>query len=190
MYQKYHTEAIVLQSRELGEADRNFALYSRDFGLVRARASAVRSERSKMRYALQSYARANVSLVKGKRGWRTAGATALASVGRDPKGVAVFARISELTLRLIHGEEPNQYLFSALADAHEALTRAEVQAPATIELVCVARILYALGYLSTEALQTSLLTHTAYGMEHMLEAETMRDELLSSVNKAIAETQL
>jgi recombinational DNA repair protein (RecF pathway) len=50
MYQKYHTEAIVLGSIERGEADRTIALMTRDFGLVRARASAVRSETSKMRY--------------------------------------------------------------------------------------------------------------------------------------------
>src|SRR5665213_2708544 len=70
MYQKYHTEALVLGSRESGEADKVFALFTRDFGLVRARASSVRSESSKMRYALQKYSRASISLVRGKRGWR------------------------------------------------------------------------------------------------------------------------
>ena len=53
MYQKYHTEALVLGSREQGEADKVFALYTKDFGLVRARASAVRREYSRMRYGLQ-----------------------------------------------------------------------------------------------------------------------------------------
>ena len=191
MYQKYHTEALVLQALEIGEADRTFAVFTRDFGLVRARASSVRSEKSKMRYALQSYGRAHISLVKGKRGWRMAGASAIQSAGGDLKSISVFARISTLTMRLVHGEEKNDYLFAALADAHEALTHAEGEIPhATIEIVCVARILYALGYLSTEALETQLFTHTAYAMEHVHEAEGMRDELLSSINKAIAETQL
>ena len=52
------------------------------------------------------------------------------------------------------------------------------------------RVLYALGYLSAEALQTALFTHTAYTGEHLLEAETMKDKLLSSINRAISETQL
>ncbi len=191
MYQKYHTEALVLQALEIGEADRTFAVFTRDFGLVRARASSVRSEKSKMRYALQSYGRAHISLVKGKRGWRMAGASAIQSAGGDLKSISVFARISTLTMRLVHGEEKNDYLFAALADAHEALMHVEGEIPhATIEIVCVARILYALGYLSTEALETQLFTHTAYAMEHVHEAEGMRDELLSSINKAIAETQL
>src|SRR5580698_3696899 len=116
MYQKYHTDALIVGSREHGEADKVFALFTKDFGLVRARASAVRNERSKMRYALQKYARANTSLIKGKRGWRVAGATAIKSASGDVRGVSTFARISELVLRLVHGEETNAYLFAALAE--------------------------------------------------------------------------
>lgn len=190
MYQKYHTEALVLGSREIGEADRLVSLFTRDFGLVRARASGVRAERSKMRYATQDYSRARVSLVRGKRGWRLAGAAALKSATGSRKSISTFARIAELTMRLVHGEEKNDYLFAVLAEAHETLMRERVEASATIEIVCVARVLYALGYLSAEALETALFTHTAYTGEHLLEAEMMRPKLLSSINRAIAETHL
>lgn len=189
MYQKYHTEALVLAVRESGESDRMLALYTRDFGLVWARASAVRSEKSKMRYALQSHAHSTVSLVKGKRGWRAAGAVARFSIGQDRARIGTFARISELTLRLVHGEEANPYLFEALSEAHSALRANEIPRE-TVEIVCVARILYALGYLSVEALETTLFSHTTYALEHIHEAESMRDKLLLSINKAIAETQL
>ena len=100
----------------------------------------------------------------------------------------------------MQGEEQNEYLLAALSEAHEALMSAP-GGPAlgrqnssniveTIEIVCVARVLYALGYLSVEALETTLFTHTTYGAPHLAEAEIMYDQLLSSVNKAIAETQL
>lgn len=190
MYQKYHTEALVLGSRESGEADRTFALYTKDFGLVRARASAVRSEKSKMRYALQNYARAHVSLVRGKRGWRVAGAAAVKNAVVDSKGAAAFARISALTERLVHGEEKNDFLFATLAEAHHAFMTEKNDAVGTIEIVCVARLLYALGYISTEALSMALFTHTAYTGESLLEAETMKDKLLSTINYAISETHL
>lgn len=191
MYQKYHTDALVLGSREYGEADKTFALLTRDFGLVRARASAVRSERSKMRYALQKFSRANVSLVKGKRGWRAAGATPQKSASGNLESISTFARISELVLRLVHGEERNDYLFETLAEAHAALYVGHRMShiPA-VEMVCVARVLFALGYISNEALSMALFSHTAYTGESLLEAETLRDKLLSSINKAIAETQL
>ena len=190
MYQKYHTEALVLGSRESGEADRTMLLFTRDFGLVRARASAVRSERSKMRYALQSYTFSTVSLVKGKRGWRVAGATAQKIATGDVRGVATFGRIAELVLRLVHGEEVSAYIFEALLEAHRALMQEKADTFGMIEIVCVARILFALGYISDEALKTALFTHTAYTGESLLEAETMKDKLLSSINRAIAETQL
>ncbi|HEY4487478.1 MAG TPA: recombination protein O N-terminal domain-containing protein [Candidatus Paceibacterota bacterium] len=190
MYQKYQTEALVLGSREYGEADKVFALYTQGFGLVRARASAVRTEGSKMRYALQNYSRVSVALVRGKRGWRLAGAHSVQCAIGDAHGISAFARISELVLRLVQGEEANPYLFAALSEAHQALMSDDSAAWPTIEIVCVARALYALGYLSTEALETTLFAHTTYSGEHLSEAEQLREKLLSSINRAIAETQL
>jgi len=99
MYQKYYTEALVLGSREYGEADRVFALYTKDFGLVWARASAVRSETSRMRYALQHYARAKAALVRGKRGWRIGGAVAADHLSLS--AATVFARIARLVPRRV-----------------------------------------------------------------------------------------
>ena len=191
MYQKYQTEAIVVGARESGEADKNFALYTRDFGLVRARATSVRSEKSKMRHALQLCSRASVALVRGKSGWRLAGASAATNaIGKDPRGVSAFARMGELVVRLVAGEERNEYLYEALAQAHEALMRERVQAVATIEIVAVARVLYSLGYLSAEAMETALFTHTAYADTHLREAETIQDALLSSINKALSQSHL
>lgn len=185
MYQKYHTEALVLGSREYGEHDKVFALYTREFGLVRARASAVRKENSKQRYALQNFARIGVSLVSGKRGWRLAGAVAYEHM-RSP----AFARIGELSLRLVRGEEKNEYIYEALAQAHrEFLEREEALHP-TIEIVCVARLLFGLGYISNEALSMALFTHTAYTGESLMEAEDMKDKLLSSINSALSQTHL
>ena len=191
MYQKYSTEALVMSSRESGESDRFYSLFTRDFGLVRARATAVRSEKSRMRYALQNFSRANVSLIRGKRGWRVAGASSLStSIDKDAKGVSAFARIAELVNRLVAGEEKSPYIFAALSDAHDALMRGSNGSTGTIEIVCVARILFALGYISDEALQTALFTHTDYAIEHLTEAEEMKDRLLASINRAISETHL
>ncbi|MBI5645148.1 recombination protein O N-terminal domain-containing protein [Candidatus Kaiserbacteria bacterium] len=193
MYQKYHTEALVLGGNDAGESDRTLVLLTRDFGLVKARATAVRSERSKMRYALQHYSRSYVSLVKGKRGWRVAGATAVRIPSRESVGISTFARIAELAMRLTGSDEKNEYLFDALAEAHTTLLdkySSQTAVFPTVEIVCVARVLFALGYLSAEALQTTLFTHTAYGDEHLQEAEVLKETMLKSINRAIAETHL
>jgi len=195
MYQKYQTDAVVLASRESGEADKVYALFTRDFGLVRARASAVRREASRMRYALQSFSLVNVSLVRGKRSWRVAGARALETIAaaENLPGTQAFGRIADLALRLIAGEEQNEYLFNTLVEAREALIASRFNlepAIPTIEIICVARILYSLGYISTEALDTKLFTHTDFAVESLREADLRREKLLSSINHALTETQL
>ena len=138
MYQKYHTEALVLGSYANGEADKTVVLYTRDFGLVRARATGVRTEKSRMRYAIQHYSHTHVSLIRGKRGWRLAGAIALRTAQGDVRGVATLARVAELTMRLVQGEEKNEFLFATLTEAHHALTQENADSFASIEIVCVA----------------------------------------------------
>lgn len=191
MYQKYSTDAFVLRSYERGEADRIFALFTREFGFVWARATAVRRENSRMRYALQSGALAHVSVVRGTRGWRLAGARALAPIDTAQDGsVRAFARVLLLLERLAGGEEPNEYLFQTLVHAHAAFMHEEATLRPVVELTAVARMLYALGYLSKEALGTALFAENAFTAESLRAAVEVRPKLLSSVNKALSETQL
>ena len=171
MYQKYNTEALVLGSYESGENDRTVVLYTKDFGLVRARARSVRSEASRMRYGLQNYSLSHVSLVRGKASWRVAGAAALRYASGDTRGIAAFARVCELVTRLVHGEEENTYLYGVLAEAHAALIREKTDAFGTIEIVCVARVLFALGYISAEALETG---HASFSAENALDHASRR----------------
>lgn len=188
MYEKYTTDALVVSDREHGEFDKVFALYTRDFGLVYARASAVRKMHSKMRPALALFSHASVSLVRGTRGWRITGARAYINAPLVPQGAHACGRIMQLTLRLVHGEERNEYLFNALLGARAALVEGEV-AP-TIELLCVARVLYALGYLSSGALTSALFVHAHYATDDLAVVEEGRTDMLRVINSAIAETQL
>jgi DNA repair protein RecO len=191
MYQKYQTDALVLRSYERGEADRIFALFTREFGFVWARASAVRRENSRMRYSLQIGALAHVSLVRGNRGWRLAGASALNQLDMaQVSGSRAYARIALLLERLAGGEEPNPYLFDTLMESHAALMRENEDLHPVIELVAVARMLYALGYLSQEAFGTALFAETAFTEPGLREVQDVRPKLLSSVNRALSETQL
>lgn len=190
MYAKYQTDALILRSYPHGEADKFFSLYTKDFGLVRARASAVRGGSSRMRYGLQHFSRARLALIRGSRGWRVVGAVAESTFGQNMSAISAFARIARLVERVVTGEEKNDYLFAALKEGHAALAISSRESHATIELICVARALFSLGYLSNEALQTALFAHTAYGREELQEAEAMKKKLLSSVNSVLSETQL
>jgi recombinational DNA repair protein (RecF pathway) len=190
MYEKYTTDALVLTQHEYGEHDRTFALFTQDFGLVYARASAVRKMESKMRSALPLFAPASVSLVRGTRGWRVTGARARAHESLSPEGAHTFARITQLLTRLVRGEERNQYLFEVLCGARIACATPRGLSIAAAELLCVARMLYALGYLSPQALTTALFTHAQYEEKDLGIVEEAKSGILTSVNSALAETQL
>lgn len=191
MYQKYQTDALVLRGYERGESDRVYALFTREFGLVWAKASAVRRENSRQRYALQNGSRSLVSLVRGNRGWRLAGASAETVISaHKTSGVRAFTRIGNLLERLSAGEEQNPYLFDTLSEAHASLMREADELHGVIELVTVARMLFALGYLSQEAFGTALFAETAFTETGLRTVQDVQQKLLSSVNKALSETQL
>ena len=190
MYQKYHTEALVLRSYERGEADRVFALLTEDFGLVRARASAVRRENSRMRYSLQTGARARTSLIRGSRGWRVAGAEAGGGIAPENiSALGVFSRLAALLERLLPDEETNAYLFASCAEAHVALRTLPREHHHLVELLVVARTLYSLGYLSSDALGTTVAS-TAYESASLQATAEAKRALVLSVNKALQATQL
>ncbi len=189
MYRKYAAEALVLGWRSEGEANKMYALMTKEFGLVWVRALAVRTEKSKMRYALQTGGHARVSLIRGKRGWRAGGAVPENDL-LEGDAARAFARAASLALRLIHGEERNEYLFETLRAARTTLLAASREAVPGIELLVVARMLHALGYLPgwSENNQALFEEEVSVGLgEH---ASTVREELIRSINTALASTHL
>ena len=180
----------MLGHHACGEHDKVFALYTHDFGLVRARASAVRTMHSRMRSALTLFSHASVSLIRGTRGWRIAGSHVVPHDVLSAEGVHTYARIAQLCLRLVRGEEANPYLFEVLVGARGACVAHTTISLASVELLCVARILYALGYISPQALTAALFTHAQYAQSDLSIVEGTQKDMLLSVNKALSETQL
>lgn len=188
MYPKHTTDAIVLGSREYGDADKSITLYTCEYGLLYARAIGVCKEKSRQRAAVQDFSRARVSLVRGKTGWRLAGAEAYATPRLN---LDVRARVAALVRRLVQAEEVNEYLYATIKNTFITLDETEdAQKVHVIELLAVSRVLYALGYISGGAVGAALFTGTAYGMTEVTEAEAQRNHLLRQVNEAIAESQL
>jgi len=189
MYAKYTTDAVVLGTRDRGESDKTAILFTRDFGLVYARAGGARHERSLMRYSLVVGGAARTSLVKGKAGWRLAGAV---PQGFPPHGAALmaFARIACLLTRLVQGEEENAHLFETLSLLRQKFAEATDEHVVTLELLGVTRVLYTLGYLSPEASGGELVTQSEITSEHLLDTKGKRKTLLAAVNAALSASQL
>jgi recombinational DNA repair protein (RecF pathway) len=153
-----------LGSAPSGEAGKTYAIYTEQFGLVRAHAQGVRHLKSKLRYNLTDYNFATFSLVRGKEFWRITGAVSEPSVGTGGFDAGARARILSFVKRLVQGEERNDELFAVLVDL------ASGPVSETRTLACA---LSSLGYLDLSAL------------EGLGERET-----ISAINKALRESHL
>ena len=70
MYHIHTTHALVVGMLPVGEKHYFVNLFTKDFGMIRAKAQSVRVNVSKLRFALQEYSFVNISLVRGKDTWR------------------------------------------------------------------------------------------------------------------------
>ena len=65
-YETQKTEAIVLFEKEMGEADKLFILYTKEFGKIEVLGKSVRRARAKLRGGLQSLNYISLEFVEGK----------------------------------------------------------------------------------------------------------------------------
>src|SRR3989344_8517195 len=96
----YQTPGIVLSSSPYGEANRDFRIFTKELGLIRASAQGIRFLKSKLRYAIHDFSYCDLSLVRGKEVWRLTGVLKHSNLFEDFKGspetFAVFARVFSL----------------------------------------------------------------------------------------------
>ena len=194
-YHIYHTEALVLDSRPFGEGDRLLHLYTRELGLVVAHAKSLREMRSKLRYALTTFAHAEIDLIHGKHGWKLISARPVdsySSLLRERGKRLIFAQHAQLVRRLIQGEERHETLFDEIISAIEFLdNKSEGGEFRAAELLFVVRLLSQLGYWESKEEFVPLLSATVWEDEQALElVRERRTEVLTLVNSALRATQL
>jgi recombinational DNA repair protein (RecF pathway) len=177
-YQTYTTDALVVGSEDRLTADRLIVLFTREAGLVHARAISVRREKSKLRYGLQDFSLVRVSLVRGKQGWRIIGAERADNLyfsAGDRHVRGALLRVLKLVRRLVRGEETHVALYDILTDGLHALSVCAETELVRGERVLMLRILSTLGYIAPEDAYT-----------HALAAASLR-EALSSQADSISE---
>lgn len=159
----------MIGSEDQLSADRTFTLFTRDAGLLYARAVSVRKEQSKLRYSLQDFSLVRVSLVRGKQGWRIIGAERshnlyYATTDRQTRGALL--RVLKLVRRLVRGEEPHVALYTILIEGLETVVQGGGEGRRG-EQVLTLRVISALGYIAP---------HDAY--QHLLAAPSLSHALL------------
>ena len=193
---RYESECFVLEAEERGEANAQYLLFTKDLGLLRASAQGVRLSQGKLRYSLQEFSKADVSLVRGKEFWRVVGAQSKVHLWMKQElsssKLLLLAKIFKLVKRLVTGEEKNQTLYSILEEAVTYLQGREFndEELLLLELLVVAHVLKQLGYFEVTEVYKPFLEVQLFADTMLHEVEGVKKGLLQDINKALKETQL
>jgi DNA repair protein RecO len=196
VYETYETDAFSLSARNLSEGNRLFNLFTRDFGLVRALAQNIRGEKSKLRYSLQVFSRSEVALVRGKEYWRVIGAKNANHFFVDFKGdvekMSLIKHLLDLVSRLVQGEGANRLLFLILENTLRFLAEEKPGESFLkhLELVTVARMLFALGYFSPAPEYRVFFRDSEISKEILEGIAPLEKKLLTDINAALSESHL
>lgn len=188
MRHKYSTRAIVLGRTPSGEESLSASLLTEDFGLIRARSQGARKRGSKMSAGLQTLSSSDVTLLRGKDGWRMAGSVLDTNWARelDRSGRVRAARVLELADRLIRGEHEDAELFAILSGFLSALVERSEDDQDALETIAVVRLLHALGLDAGEPFGEG----EVYTDEEIARARSARADLIPRINHGITASGL
>ena len=192
MHHIYHTEGIILGSKNYGEAGKYYSIFTRDLGMIYASAQGVRNMCSKLRFILQDFSYVKIDLVAGRDFWRVTSASKtnkLEQITKNYGTLKVFSNIGNLLKRLLAGVEPNEVLFDDLLNGLFILEKSETKDLRNIEVVLVLRILHNLGYIGENEILQNLIK-SPFEDNLIYEASKSRSQILKQINKALKETHL
>jgi DNA repair protein RecO (recombination protein O) len=194
MHHIYHTHGFILGSRNTGEANKIFIVYTREMGLIRAVAQGVRLNKSKLRFSLQDFSYVKVDFVRGRDIWRITSAKSISSFAfarGDRASILLIARVSKLIERLCDGEENNEKIFDDLIQALYLLDETDIKKDSreALELHLVLRIMDTLGYIGESPLFEKYI---GSAFEHSYIENLLKDRqsIITHINKALTESQL
>lgn len=196
MYHKHTTHAFVLSVSPSGEKNHFITLFTREFGMIRAKAQSVRVADSKLRYALQEYSYVEVSLVKGKDIWRITNALPVYNIYFELKNeqdiFLTIARIFSLLRRLVPDEGCEMLIFD---DIKTICNNAQVKkytkkSVEILEWLFVLRMLCFLGYSKKESFKNLCEDEIEWTNEYLDNVSSYKDNAIYSINQALKASQL
>jgi DNA repair protein RecO len=191
MHHIYHTEGIILGSKNFKEASKYFYILTCDLGLVYAEAQGIRKISSKLRFVLQEFNYVKLDFVQRKNIWRITNAVKtneLEDLNKDFTKLKIVANIARLLLRLLPGIESNPKLFGEVLNGFYLLEKTNTNEELkNIEIVLVLRILNNLGYIGENF---ENLTRSPLENELLTSLAKNKLSIIREINKALRETGL
>ncbi|HEY4511491.1 MAG TPA: DNA repair protein RecO [Candidatus Paceibacterota bacterium] len=195
-YHIYTTPGFILESRNVGEANKFFSVFTKELGLIGVTAQGVRLQKSKLRSHLNVFSEVVVSLVRGKEVWRLTSATGIRSF-KEMQNYSLelsylYARILLLLKRLLAGEEKNETLFILLGKSFDFARDAGLEGSEQqrFEEVLVVRILHNLGYIGSSKELTPFTESILWSMDILTIMTTVQKSAREAINKAFKESHL
>jgi len=196
-YHIYNTEAIIIGGRAVSESSRLIYLFTKDLGLVVARAQNARALTSKLRYALDDFSISRVSLVRGKNNWRLTNAlpekNLYKNFQRAPESRLVFAKAISALRSLVAGEEANGALYEIVLKVADFIESSEVlnlpekrsENAKDIEVILMLRLLNNLGYFGDHKTFGQFVADNIWSEAMIQAVRPRRSEAVSVINKSL-----
>lgn len=196
MYHIHTTHALVVGMSPVGEKHYFITLFTKDFGMIRARAQSVRLNVSKLRFALQEYSFVNVSLVRGKDVWRITNAEPLYNIYFELKDnsrvFALLARSISLVRRLLPEEGSELGVFDDMFSVCDFVIKNKFSDNelVTIEWLFVLRVLHSLGYIRSGSLREICENEDVWQLSYIHSVEPQKEIAIYTINEALKASHL
>lgn len=189
----YNTRGFVLAHFPHGEYNKRLVILTREFGVIRVTAQAVRKIESKLRTSIQDFAEAEFFLVHGKSGWRLTNTSHVRNLhsALSPRDFQMMARIFSLVTRLIPEEDNASRVFSVIESVLTYVDRRAIDDVhiEPLEILSNLKILSDLGYIPHDAELAPLIAGNVTD-EALAEITRHKKEAIKLVNQAIRESHL
>lgn len=120
----YRSQGIIFQKKDLGEADRLFSIYTKDFGRLDLLARAERKIKSKLRGGLELFYLSEIEFIQGKT-YKTLTDTILIDsyqgLRKSLEKMAPAHKISSVLDRLLKAEEADDNIWNLLSEVFKSL---------------------------------------------------------------------
>lgn len=188
----YNTEAFVVSSRNSGEADRTFRLFTKDFGVISAKATGIRKVSSRLRFFVQDFKYIDASIVKGKNYWRLVSARPIHELN-SRKSLTTSSRIRSLQLvgKLAPEGESLTELFDELVSAYTftSTNHPKKEDLESIEALIALKILHSLGYWGDKQSENDLVK-SPFNENVVAQVKLSKKTIIKELNNSLRATQL
>ncbi len=190
----YTTEGIVIKIFRY-DTSAGYLIFTREFGLIRAKAQGVRKYNSKLKFGLQEFSVSKFSFVLGKSGFRVTGAIPISNFYFETSDFfkkKAIANISAVLVRLIQGEEDNTLLYDCVLNGFNLIKDSTKENMFYYEILTMVRLLYLLGYVSDSDLNVKNIIENTLENNKEIEvfAKSYSSKILELINIGLKESQL